>query len=58
MTSREAQIEILEAVLAKHEAVMRTLELTLNQMRHKQVNRLAELRLQRLLKSRDKVDRR
>jgi hypothetical protein len=49
MTKRETQIKILEAVIAKNDAAFTATRLTLGQMEANQVNRLGELRFQKLL---------
>ena len=46
---RIAQIEMLEAIIKQHSAAIEVQELTLRNMVHKQINRLAELRMQKLL---------
>ena len=48
-SKRIAQIEMLEAVINQHAAAIVLQELTLRQMINRQVNRLAELRVQKLL---------
>ena len=48
-TKRIAAIALLEATCEKNYAAIRIQRLTLQQMEEKQVNRLAELRLQKML---------
>ena len=48
-SNRIAAIAILETVVARHDAAIRTSELCLQQQRDKQVHRLAELRHQKML---------
>lgn len=48
-SKRRAQIHLLEIVVAKNQCAIREQEHLLQNMREKQVNRLAELRLQKLL---------
>ena len=50
MTKREYEIALLEKVCAKNDAAIAATQLTLDRMRDKQLNRLAELRCQKLLK--------
>ena len=48
-TARKHQIALLEAVIAKNAAAIATTELTLKRQIEKQINRLAELRCQKIL---------
>jgi len=47
-SKRVFQITLLESVIAKHAAAIATHELLLRRMVEKQINRLAELRMQKL----------
>jgi len=48
-TKRRASIALLEQVVAKNNAAIQVTRLTLIAMQEKQVNRLAELRLQKMI---------
>lgn len=48
-TKRKAQIELLEAVIAKNAAAITVTELGLKRQIEKQIARLAELRVQKML---------
>lgn len=48
-SKRKMQIAMLELVAAKNEAAIKHQRLTLERMEAKQINRLAELRCQKLL---------